>query len=228
ERNTFTCAQRIPGETRGQYGVIITRGSNNIDISNNQFLGSSPTHELHIGIALQAWAGFTMGNVTILGNDISDFNIGILVEDVDTSGISINYNNIDGNTIGVKHTSTYTVDATLNWWGRPDIVGIIKGTEGDINADPWLNGPYPGGEPVTTKGEKGDIGGTGDPGPAGPTGDTGPAGPMGPAGSKGDTGPMGSQGPAGSAGTVPLEIPIIVVIAMVVIVLMLAVAVRRK
>jgi len=110
EENTFTC-------TADKYGVTVTRGSSGIAIVDNEFIGSGSSNT---GILLQAYADGTMGDVTILDNEISDFNMGILIEDVATSGISIQGNNITGNAAyGVNYLGSETVDATLNWWGSP-------------------------------------------------------------------------------------------------------------
>ncbi len=119
EENTFTCTGHSIAD-KDSNGIVITRGSNAIEIrGGNQFIGSQPVlARNHIGILLQAYADGTMGSVGILSNEISGFNTGILVEDVDTSGISIHGNNITGNaTYGVRYLGSDTVNATNNWWG---------------------------------------------------------------------------------------------------------------
>jgi len=136
EENTFTGAA-------DQYGVIVTRGSSGIEIVGNEFIGSGSSN---IGMLLQAYATGTMGDVTILSNEISGFNTGILVEDVATSGISIHHNNIAGNAAyGVNYLGSGTVNAEANWWGNPSgpAHGSNPGATGDEVSDnvkysPWV------------------------------------------------------------------------------------------
>ncbi|MBA7483698.1 hypothetical protein ES708_27022 [subsurface metagenome] len=136
EENTFTC-------TADKYGVTVTRGSSGIGIVDNEFIGSGSLAGSHTGILLQAYATGTMGDVTILSNGISDFNTGILVEIVATSGISIHGNSIVGNTCGVNYLGSDVVDATNNWWGAADGPSGVGSGSGDavsanVDYDPWL------------------------------------------------------------------------------------------
>jgi hypothetical protein len=62
----------------------------------------------------------------------------------------INYNNIEGNGVGLQNDSSQTVNAENNWWGDPDGPNVpnnpnyptngdtIEGTHWDIvDYDPW-------------------------------------------------------------------------------------------
>ncbi len=138
EGNTFTCTK-----APGSFGVTVTLGSDDIKIVGNQFVGYDKSQVRHVGILLQKYATGDMGNVDISGNDINDFNIGVEVEDVATSGILVNFNNIVGNTCGVKNLATTKVDATLNWWGDPSGPSGVGSGFGDVVSDyvdytPWF------------------------------------------------------------------------------------------
>lgn len=151
EENTFTC-------NADKLGVIVTRGSDEIEIASNQFVGSGSA-ESHIGILLQAYAEGTMGEVVIVENEISKFHTGILVEDVDTSGISIHYNNITGNTYGVKYIGNPNMlDAINNWWGDASGPTASPGSgdpvSGNVTYDPWLLEPVVPGAPLPTTFDK--------------------------------------------------------------------------
>jgi len=96
EGNTFTC-------TANQYGVIVTRGSDNIEILSNQFVGSGAQEDSHIGILLQAYAEGTMGSINISENEINNFNIGVEIENMTISGdVSVSSNEFQNNTIQVS------------------------------------------------------------------------------------------------------------------------------
>ena len=85
-------------------------------------------------------------------NDFIANDIGILVTDEgDNVGTpDINYNNIEGNGVGLQNDSSQTVNAENNWWGDPDGPNVpnnpnyptngdtIEGTHWDIvDYDPW-------------------------------------------------------------------------------------------
>jgi len=112
-RNTFRCTN-----APSSCGVIVTRGSDDIVIEENQFIGFDKTKVRHVGILLQAYAAGDIGRVDIFKNEISNFNIGVEVENVATPGIHINFNKITGNTYGVNNLAPSAVDATMNWWGH--------------------------------------------------------------------------------------------------------------
>ncbi len=150
EENTFTCTGHSMANTDSQ-GIVISRGSTAIEIRKNQFIGSSQPvfARSHIGILLQAWKIGPVG-VSILGNDISDFDRGIKVEaEVETSGIHINYNSITGDTYSVENLALTTVDATNNWWGHAsgpahdsNPLGTGDAVSDNVLFDPWLKAPY--------------------------------------------------------------------------------------
>ncbi|MCS3920285.1 NosD domain-containing protein [Fervidibacter sacchari] len=86
-------------------------------------------------------------------NDFTANDIGILVTDENgnTGTPTINYNNIEGNGVGLQNGSSQQVNAENNWWGDPggpgadeDEDGIYGDTvEGDVDYDPWRNARLP-------------------------------------------------------------------------------------
>lgn len=96
-------------------------------------------------------------NVGISNNDVSDvvsdpatqfFGVGLGVETDDASEVRANNNNIETPELLIQNKDTNnTLDATLNWWGDPsgpDRDRVI----GDVEFVPWLNAPFPAGEPT--------------------------------------------------------------------------------
>ena len=156
-----------------------------------------------------------MTTVTVNYNKLDSNDIGLRISpdgaNVKASQFVIEYNDfLDSITWGLQNQhTTETVDATFNWWGTTDIVFIVNSIEGKVYAQPWMDGPYPGGNPVSLVGPQGPIGPTG---PKGNTGSTGPRGltgltgatglqgPQGANGTQGETGPAGSQGEQGPQG----------------------------
>ncbi|MEJ7615220.1 MAG: NosD domain-containing protein [Candidatus Fervidibacter sacchari] len=86
-------------------------------------------------------------------NDFTANDIGILVTDENgnTGTPTINYNNIEGNGVGLQNDSSQQVNAENNWWGDPggpgadeDEDGVYGDTvEGDVDYDPWRNARLP-------------------------------------------------------------------------------------
>ena len=90
----------------------------------------------------------------LLYNNISNNYEGVYLTQY-ASGNIINFNNIEGNIhYGVNNeNSSETVNATCNWWG--DVSGPSGAGNGTgdavsthIDYDPWLDTPYPEGEPI--------------------------------------------------------------------------------
>ncbi len=116
-------------------------------------------------------------NVKILYNNITNsdwegIDIWNWTEDSIPSNIEIHYNNIEGNYYYGVWANEYaeTVNATLNWWGDPSgpsgeshgsgttdrTDGVAYGSGDTVSSNvlfsPWLNAPYPYGEPITGSG----------------------------------------------------------------------------
>jgi parallel beta-helix repeat protein len=80
-------------------------------------------------------------------NDFTANDIGILVTDENgnTGTPDINYNNIEGNGVGLENDSSQQVNAEHNWWGDPggpgedaDGDGVYGDTViGNVDYDPW-------------------------------------------------------------------------------------------
>jgi len=87
-------------------------------------------------------------------NDFTANDIGILVTDEngDTGTPTINYNNIEGNGVGLENDSSQQVNAKYNWWGDPNGPNVpsspnpngdtIEGTHWDLVLySPWSTTP---------------------------------------------------------------------------------------
>jgi len=125
----------------------------NTEIKNNTVTGyvegAALTFEEHYGRALSE-------NVNVAGNTFTENSLGIYVFDTQTelTGITVNLNNIVGNTWrGVWNDGGETLDATKNWWGDASGPGGVGPGDGnDISSNvlysPWL-GAELGTEPMT-------------------------------------------------------------------------------
>ena len=125
----------------------------NTEIKNNTVTGyvegAALTFEEHYGRYLSK-------DVKVEGNTFTGNSLGIYVFDTQTTltGITVNFNNIDGNSrYGVWNQGGETLDATKNWWG--DAGGPSGRGPGDGDAistkvlySPWL-GAELGTEPMT-------------------------------------------------------------------------------
>jgi len=118
-----------------------------------------------IGIYLKSSSGIIIRFNTISNNtaEKSGVHVGSGCAD-----ILISLNNIYGNSpYGVyNHHSNPPVDATNNWWGDvsgPSGVGYGTGDKisANVNYDPWLDAPYPGGQPINFTGAQTTTTGTG-------------------------------------------------------------------
>ena len=70
---------------------------------------------------------------------------------------TVSESDIVDNGVGVVNDGTATVDARWNWWGSAEGPGTSGANDvsGDVDVEPWLDGPIPDGEAVT-----GDVAGT--------------------------------------------------------------------
>ena len=111
--------------------------------------GAGMSFESHYGRDLSE-------NVNVEGNTFTENHLGIYVFDTQTTltGITVNFNNIAGNSwYGVRNEGGEVLDATKNWWG--DVSGPSQEGPGDgddvstkVLYSPWL-GAEPGTEPMT-------------------------------------------------------------------------------
>ena len=134
-------------------GTGISGSFLNTEIRNNTVTGyidgAALSFEEHYGRELSE-------NVNVEGNTFTGNNLGIYVFDTQTTltGITVNFNNIDGNSrYGVWNQGGETLDATKNWWG--DAGGPSGRGPGGGDAvstkvlySPWL-GAELGTEPMT-------------------------------------------------------------------------------
>ena len=141
----------------GEYGIYLD-GSNSNTLTNN--IATSNTRH---GIYLDGSNNNTLTGNTVSGNSecginldgsnnnaltfnhITGNNIGIQIQPpVDASTISINFNNIYGNTnYGVDNTlGTPNTNAENNWWGANDGPSLSPGSgdkvSANVNYEPWI------------------------------------------------------------------------------------------
>jgi len=145
----FPSGVDVKGNTiSGGYGNVHVYGASNINISGNDISGAIPhyTNSAIKGKNIYIRAGST--NINITNNNITGADgYGVNIKgNVNVSTITMNFNNISGNTdYGVLNEIAATdLDATKNWWGHcsgPD-GGVGPGSGDAVSAnvdyDPWL------------------------------------------------------------------------------------------
>ena len=94
-------------------------------------------------------------DITIQKNTIHSCFAGVTIQSGCT-GVTINWNNIAGNTVwGVENRDTYELDAENNWWGHASgpsgedgrvnrsgkVIGKGDAVSANVDWDPWLPQP---------------------------------------------------------------------------------------
>ena len=141
----------------GRYGICLD-ASNNNTLTNN-IATSNTKHGIYLdGSNSNTLAGNTVSgnsecginldgsnNNTLTGNIVTGNNIGIQIQpSVDASTISVNFNNIYGNTsYGIDNTlGTSNANAENNWWGANDGPSLSPGSgdkvSANVNYEPWI------------------------------------------------------------------------------------------
>ena len=127
-------------------GVGISGQFLNTQIKNNTVTGyvkgGGLTFESHYGRSLSE-------NVTVAGNTFTGNSLGIYVFNTQTklTGITVNFNNIVGNTrFGVQNDGGETLDTTKNWWGDASGPGGAGAGAGDAVSTKVLYSPWLGAE----------------------------------------------------------------------------------
>lgn len=122
--------------------------------SASTFLAGNIVSNNIVGALFVACSDVTVGDVET-PNDFIANDIGILVDyEITNIGINtgtpiINYNNIEGNGVGLQNNAPDTVDAENNWWGDlggpgadSDRDGVIgDSVDGAVDYEPWLDEP---------------------------------------------------------------------------------------
>ena len=125
----------------------------NTEIKNNTVTGYSEG----TGMSFESHYGRNLSeNVNVEGNTFTENHLGIYVFDTQTTltGITVNFNNIAGNSwYGVRNDGGEVLDATKNWWGDASGPGQVGHGDGDgvstkVLYSPWL-GAELGTEPMT-------------------------------------------------------------------------------
>ncbi len=125
------------------YGVYLfftqTTPNNNL-VTGNLIINNTE------GITIQIGYNFR-GTCAVLNNTITENEKGVVVTGGIPSSITINQNNIYGNT-QYNAEGGSSIDATENWWGTTDAQAINQTISGNLNFVPFLNSPNSQAPPV--------------------------------------------------------------------------------
>ena len=127
-------------------GVGISGQFLNTEIKNNTVTG----YVEGAGLSFEShYARSLSENVNVEGNTFTGNSLGIYVFDTQTTltGITVNFNNIVGNTrFGVQNDGGETLDATKNWWGDASGPSRAGAGAGDAVSTKVLYSPWLGAE----------------------------------------------------------------------------------
>ncbi len=133
----------------GSSAIYIGGGDSNITVSGNTVSSAGSA----VNVANDFGVG-TNSNVTITRNNLHNNKTGVKVgaPAIASAGTVVaNRNNLTGNSLfGVNNLSSFTTDATRNWWGAangPGPVGPGSGDKVSLNVafTQWLHSPPSGG-----------------------------------------------------------------------------------
>ena len=89
----------------------------NVSITGNTVKGATSSEGFAQGIRVGHTTQLGLTNITVLRNTVQDCDEGITVR-ADATGVTVNYNDITGNTVGVQNDDAgVELDAKYNWWG---------------------------------------------------------------------------------------------------------------
>lgn len=116
-----------------------------VSVTGNTVKGATSSEGFVQGIRIGHTSQTSLTNITVSRNTVQDCDEGITVR-ADATGVTVNYNDITGNTVGVQNDDTgVDLDAKYNWWGGkggPGGEGMGLGTSDNVSADadydPWL------------------------------------------------------------------------------------------
>lgn len=113
-----------------------------VSITANIVKGSSSGKGFAQGIRVGHTQQTSLTNITVSQNTVQDCDEGITVR-ADATGVTVNYNNIENNGVGVQNDTTVDLDAENNWWGANDGPSSVGPGSGDavsanVDYDPWL------------------------------------------------------------------------------------------
>jgi len=151
---------------RGAYGILLNLGASGggqviSPVINNNSITNLEGLWAH-GIGLEGntpGATVTYNTIDTVTGHLTGVPTAVAVKVESNSGVGtviINYNNFSVVEYGVLNVTGTTVNAELNWWGDgddtgPSTVGSGNGVQVSTDVDfcPWLDGPAPGGIPVS-------------------------------------------------------------------------------
>jgi hypothetical protein len=143
----------------GGVGLLADYGGTITDVEitgnhvfDNRAINNSTPEGVGVGFARNTTQGY-FDNVRVTDNNLTGNHYGVRLagpeddedlEEVDASGITVNYNDIVGNSEwGVMNNGTNVLDAENNWWGDADGPSGEGPGNGDavstgVDYDPWL------------------------------------------------------------------------------------------
>lgn len=90
------------------------------------------------GIRLGSTGDQDLTNIEVSGNLITSNDVGVKVRS-SAEGVTVNYNDILDNVMGVENLVAGILDATSNWWGTSVGAEIAAMVSGEVNYTPWLS-----------------------------------------------------------------------------------------
>ncbi|MFP3898150.1 MAG: hypothetical protein ACLFVD_02445 [Dehalococcoidia bacterium] len=141
-----------PGLPGGYMGILVRdyagAAQDAVTLVDNTVKGSGVGKGFAHGIRIGG-GGQTLTNINISRNTVQDNDTGILVSS-SAGGVTVNYNNIDGNSDwGLENADSAKLDALYNWWGHAigphhdtrNPGGQINAVSGNADFSPWLYKP---------------------------------------------------------------------------------------
>lgn len=128
-------------------GIYSRTATNNTIINNVVFSGIYVSTDCVVEGNTLNGSGITIGGArnVIRYNSINNSSLGIMLRRQTPNNV-ISYNNFVVCTRAIQNDHTMT-DATLNWFGTTDPDALKELFTGPVTYDPWLDGPYSGGNP---------------------------------------------------------------------------------
>ncbi len=114
-----------------------------VSVVGNTVKGATASEGFAQGIRVGHTLQTSLTNIVVSQNTVQDCDEGITVR-ADATGVTVNYNDIRGNTTGVQNDDTgVDLDAKYNWWGGiggpgGEGMGGSDNVSTDADYDPWL------------------------------------------------------------------------------------------
>ena len=124
-----------------QQGIQVAGAAGNVTISQNVITNSNTSGDVNRG-GIRLRGGSYTGPVTVINNIVSGSVNGVIVptgENITGKAITVNNNNLSGNTFGVKNAGTGDLNATCNWYGTANAAVVATKVSGNVTYVPYLS-----------------------------------------------------------------------------------------